>query len=169
MADKRIKDLTNTAAESDIASGNYFALDGSAGTKKLDSTTLLTKTAQNALAGNVAPSFMPNSTNAVAGMPYVYGGKLYIAKEDYSGAWNPSKFNQTSIDELLDKSSNFNGNSKSFSAIPGEAVEFGVNTPLSQGDKVYVLVTGDSGVVSQNRFNVKFTLAERMLAWLAHL
>ena len=49
MADKRIKDLTNTAAESDIASGNYFVLDGSAGTKKLNSTTLLELTAQNAL------------------------------------------------------------------------------------------------------------------------
>ena len=32
MAFKRIKDLTNTAAESDLVSGNYFALDGSAGT-----------------------------------------------------------------------------------------------------------------------------------------
>ena len=49
MADKRIKDLTNTATEADLVSGNYFALDGSAGTKKLNSTTLLTKTAQNAL------------------------------------------------------------------------------------------------------------------------
>ena len=44
-----IHSLTDTATESDIASGNYFALDGSAGTKKLNSTTLLTKTAQNAL------------------------------------------------------------------------------------------------------------------------
>ena len=53
MADKRIKDLTNTASEADLTSGNYIPLDGSAGTKKLDSTTLLTKTAQNALSGGL--------------------------------------------------------------------------------------------------------------------
>lgn len=48
MADKRIKDLTNTATEEDLVAGNYFALDVSAGTKKLNSTTLLELTAQNA-------------------------------------------------------------------------------------------------------------------------
>lgn len=35
MADKRIKDLSTTATEADLVAGNYFALDGSAGTKKL--------------------------------------------------------------------------------------------------------------------------------------
>ena len=35
MADKRIKDLTNTATEADLTSVNYIPLDGSAGTKKL--------------------------------------------------------------------------------------------------------------------------------------
>lgn len=103
MADKRIKDLTNTAAESDIASGNYFALDGSAGTKKLNSTTLLTKTAQNALAGNVAPAFVPNTTNAKAGKPYIYNGALYIAKEDYNGAWDASKFERAVSDEVFSR------------------------------------------------------------------
>ena len=90
MADKRIKDLTNTAAESDIASGNYFALDGSAGTKKLDSTTLLTKTAQNALSGNVAQAFDPTRTNVnpyKAGESVAYDGKTYTFKVDHYGAW----------------------------------------------------------------------------------
>lgn len=97
----RIKDLANTAAESDIASGNYFALDGSAGTKKLNSTTLLTKTAQNALDGNVAPAFVENSTNALAGHLYSWEGKTYIAKEDYYGTWNVSKFEQVSIGNII--------------------------------------------------------------------
>ena len=66
----RIKDLGNTATEADLTSGNYFALDGSAGTKKLNSTTLLTKTAQNALAGNVAPEFDPNKLNDAGGYAY---------------------------------------------------------------------------------------------------
>ena len=79
MADKRIKDLTNTATESDIASGNHFALDGSAGTKKLNSTTLLTKTAQNALAGNVAQAFDPTRDEDhkyIGGERAVYGPEL---------------------------------------------------------------------------------------------
>lgn len=35
MAKKRIKDLTNTATEADLVEGNYLALDGAGGTKKL--------------------------------------------------------------------------------------------------------------------------------------
>lgn len=35
MANKRIKDLATTATEADLVAGNYFALDGSAGTKKI--------------------------------------------------------------------------------------------------------------------------------------
>lgn len=90
MATKRIKDLTNTAAESDIASGNYFAIDGSAGTKKLNSTTLLTKTAQNALAGNVAPAFdetRDNTNPYAAGERVTYNGETYIFKVPHYGAW----------------------------------------------------------------------------------
>lgn len=89
MADKRIKDLTNTATESDIASGNYFALDGSAGTKKLNSTTLLTKTAQNALADNVVPAF--NSSKSYLRDDFVeYNGKLYQFTAAHSGVWTGS-------------------------------------------------------------------------------
>ena len=93
MTDKRIKDLTNTAAESDIASGNYFVLDGSAGTKKLNSTTLLELTAQNALAGNVAPAFDPTRTSDnpyKAGEVVANDGKTYIFKSDHYGAWSSS-------------------------------------------------------------------------------
>lgn len=91
MADKRIKDLTNTATEADLVSGNYFALDGSAGTKKLNSTTLLTKTAQNALASNVVQAFDPTRDEDhkyLAGKDVVaYNGKVYVFKNDHYGAW----------------------------------------------------------------------------------
>lgn len=86
MADKRIKDLTNTATEADLVSGNYFALDGSAGTKKLNSTTLLTKTAQNALAGNVAPAF-DSTVTYQKGDRVAYNGKIYAFKTAHTGAW----------------------------------------------------------------------------------
>ena len=92
MADKRIKDLTNTATEADLTSGNYFALDGSAGTKKLNSTTLLTKTSQDALAGNIAPAFDPTRTSE---NPYKamndfvsYNGQTYVFRNDHYGAWD---------------------------------------------------------------------------------
>ena len=100
----KIKDLTNTATESDIASGNYFALDGGAGTKKLNSTTLLTKTAQNALAGNIAPLF--DSTRTISN-PYkldesvVYQGKVYTFVKEHYGAWNAADVKQSVIGEVL--------------------------------------------------------------------
>lgn len=90
MANKRIKDLTNTATEADLVAGNYFALDGGEGTKKLDSTTLLTKTAQNALAGNVAQAFDPTRTSEnpyKAGESVAYDGKTYTFNVDHYGAW----------------------------------------------------------------------------------
>lgn len=103
MADEneiRSKDLPSAATEADLVAGNYIALDCDV-TKKLEVPTLLNVTAQNALAGNVAPAFDPNVTNAIAGMLYVYGGELYMAREDYSGAWNASKFTSISIDNFL--------------------------------------------------------------------
>lgn len=108
MANKRIKDLTNTATDADIASGNYFALDGIAGTKKLNSTTLLTKTAQNALAGNVAPAFDPAKPNDAGGYAYYtgtnvsYEGKNYVfIANHFSGAWNPVEVEQKPLSETI--------------------------------------------------------------------
>lgn len=121
MADKRIKDITNTATESDIASGNYFVLDGGAGTKKLNSTTLLTKTAQNVLAGNVAPAFDPTRTSDnpyKAGESVAYDGKTYTFKVDHYGAWDADDVKPANVyDEII------------FSALPSkyekvEGIEF---------------------------------------------
>lgn len=47
MATKRIKDLTNTAAEADLVAGNYLALDGGAGTKKLPGNCIAPKSVQD--------------------------------------------------------------------------------------------------------------------------
>lgn len=62
------------------------------GPGEMSKDTLLELTAQNALAGRVATEFVENSTNAKACFPYVWKGKLYVAKEDYSGTWDVSKF-----------------------------------------------------------------------------
>lgn len=99
-----IHSLTDTATESDLVSGNYFALDGSAGTKKLNSTTLLTKTAQNALAGNVAPAFDPTRdeenpyrTNDVV----CYNGKVYKFLQTHSGAWVGAHVQAVDLTDIL--------------------------------------------------------------------
>jgi len=62
------------------------------GPRKMSKDTLLQLTAQNALAGNVAPAFIPNSTTTIAGQPYMYNSVLYIAKEVYQGPWDANKF-----------------------------------------------------------------------------
>ena len=95
-----IHSLTDTATEADLASGNYFALDGSAGTKKLNSTTLLTKTAQNALAGNVAQAFS-SSVSYSNGRKVVYEGKLYRFKADHpAGPWSSSDVELIDVDAM---------------------------------------------------------------------
>ena len=63
------------------------------GPKFMKADTLLELMAQNALAGNVAPEFVPNSTTTRKESPYVYNGLTYVAKEDgYQGPWDNSKF-----------------------------------------------------------------------------
>ena len=93
MANKRFNQITRVVTSFD--SNDVLPIgNGTLGDGKMSEDTLLELTAQNALAGNVAPAFVPNETNAVAGMPYMYGGQLYFAKEDYSGAWDASKFDR---------------------------------------------------------------------------
>ena len=92
MADEteiRTKDLLDAATEADLVAGNYIPLDCDV-TKKLEVPTLLKVTAQNALAGNVAPAFDPARTSEntyKAGESVVYEGKIYTFKVDHYGAW----------------------------------------------------------------------------------
>lgn len=91
MADKRIKDLTNTAAESDLVSGNYLALDGSAGTEKIAGDCIAPRSTQDNLRKTNAEEFDPTRTISD---PYLEGeivgrnGKLYAFKVDHYGAWS---------------------------------------------------------------------------------
>lgn len=49
MANKRIKDLSTNATETDLVSGNYLAIDGSAGTKRLAGDAIAPKSVQTGL------------------------------------------------------------------------------------------------------------------------
>lgn len=152
-----IHSLTDTATESDITSGNYFALDGSAGTKKLNSTTLLTKTAQNALAGNVAEEFDPTRDadhKYLVNEFVVYCGRLYRFDVDHYGAWSAAHVHIADVSEILDYLENDCLIFKDFlSSAPtakyiktdvgvGNSVDF---TPVSAGGYKYVVLPCKKG------------------------
>ena len=95
----RIKRLATTIIA--FRTGDVILVDGPNGTAKMPKDNLLEVTVQNALAGNVATELVPNEPlNVVAGHLYVFGGKLYIAKETYNGPWDASKFKRYSVDTL---------------------------------------------------------------------
>lgn len=74
-----------------FASGDTFSVSNPTnGTRKMSKDTLLTLTAQNALAGNVAPTFDPTRDEDhkyIAGECVSHDGKNYIFKVDHYGAW----------------------------------------------------------------------------------
>lgn len=91
MANKRFNQITRVVTSFD--SNDVLPIgNGTLGDGKMPKDTLLELTAQNALADNVAPAFVPNSTTTIAGQSYVYNGKLYVAKEAYQGLFDASKF-----------------------------------------------------------------------------
>ena len=71
-------------------------VDGPDGTAKMSKDDLLRETAQNALAGNVAPEF-DTTTSYIAGQSVIYRGQFYTFKVDHSGAWDASHADATNI------------------------------------------------------------------------
>lgn len=86
----KIKDIPTSISQ--FRTGDVIPVDGPNGPAKMAKDDLFKETAQNALAGNVVPAFVPNSTTTVAGLSYMYDGSLYMAKEAYQGPWKASKF-----------------------------------------------------------------------------
>jgi len=84
----RIKSLATSITA--FRTGDVIPVDGPSGTAKMSKDDLLAVTAQNALAGNVAPAFDPNRDEDhkyLAGESVTYEGKTYIFKVDHYGAW----------------------------------------------------------------------------------
>ena len=99
MPDERIKDLAVHATE--FASDDYIALDGTTnGTRNMTAANLLKLTAQNSLAGNLAPAY-DNATGAVAGHLYMHEGKSWVCKENTSGDFDSSKFYELPVANVL--------------------------------------------------------------------
>lgn len=107
MANKRFNQITRVVTSFDsndvLPVGNSTLGDG-----KMAATTLLELTAQNALAGNVAPAFDPTKPNDAGGYAYyadeivAYQGATYKFKVNHSsGAWNASEVDRYNAGESL--------------------------------------------------------------------
>lgn len=98
---KRISQLTQTATESDLVAGNYLALDGSAGTKKLPGNCIAPNSVQNALLESIAPPFRTTDDYA-KGDVVQYLGRAYRFTTNHSaGAWNQSDVTSIRLSAFL--------------------------------------------------------------------
>ena len=82
---------TNKINELPDKNEGYFALNDGNGTGKFDVEKIF---------NNFAGKFVPNSTTTVAGLPYMYNGSMYVAKEDYQGAWDVTKFTKVPLSSI---------------------------------------------------------------------
>ncbi len=106
MLFKRIKDWATSITA--FRTGDVIPVDGSVGTAKMSKDNLLRVTAENALAGNVAPAFDPTKPNGSDGYAYhngdpiVYLGHLYrFTADKTTGAWDDSKVKAVDLDEFI--------------------------------------------------------------------
>lgn len=157
----RINALGNTAT--DFESDDYIAIDGATNaTRKMSKDDLLKETAQNALAGNVAPAFDPTRTSDnpyKAGESVAYNGKTYTFKVDHYGAWAasdvvqiPSVYTCVAKDDLVQKFS-----SASETSYAGGITHLfaWVNLyrhccfEVSPGDKINITMRSPNGISSE--------------------
>lgn len=121
----RIKDLGNTATNTDLINSNYIPLDGNAGSKKAPASIL-----GNTM-GAIAPIFDETRT---AVNPYRAGelvtnwGRLYRCKNEHYGAWNASNFTEIHV----------NNSFAQYSRVPNSGYELACNYhfQISSGNKV---------------------------------
>jgi len=104
MLFKRIKDWATTITA--FRTGDVIPVDGPYGTAKMSKDSLLELTAQNVLAGNVAPAFDPTRTSEnpyKAGESVTYEGKTYTFEVSHYGPWDASHVVQKSLAETAMK------------------------------------------------------------------
>ena len=94
--------VENLPEATEYASGDKAVIsNANDGTRQMPENTAEFIQAQKTLAGNVAPPFVENSTSALAGHLYSWEGKIYVAKYNYNGSWDASKFNEFDVAEIL--------------------------------------------------------------------
>lgn len=139
------------------------------GASKMSKDTLLSLTAQNALAGNVAPAFDPTRTSGnpyKAGESVTYEGITYIFKRPHYGAWVAGDAYRTDV-EVITKKLN-----PSYFEIGGFDVENDVYTDINYRVRSRLgyqlkLSAGDS-IVCVDTTNCYFWIQETINGVVSH-
>lgn len=124
---KRIKDWATSITS--FRSGDVIPIDGPSGTTKMSKDDLLRVTAQNALAGNVAPAFDATKPNDAGGYAYYkddvvsYNGVTYKFKVNHpSGAWNIAQVDRYDLDDKLKRFSVVENDEYCFAVVDSSGV-----------------------------------------------
>ena len=124
---KRIKDWATLISA--LRTGDVIPVDGPSGTAKMGKNDLLTETAQNALAGNVAPAFDPNKPNDAGGYAYYtdeivsYNGVTYRFKVNHSsGAWNATEVDSYTLSGVVERFSVITNNDYALAVVDKNGV-----------------------------------------------
>ena len=164
MADKRIKDLSTSATEADLTSGNYIPLDGSAGTKKLPGNCIAPKSVQDSLVDgekilNASVSSIVSmdgkGTTAVTQNFYAAPGKVvYITPS--TTAWAVTSLGSSAY-KLLVSSYDKNGTETGVYFATRDATVQSIVKVAVPGDSAYmrILFRGDVGETVDFRVDVK--------------
>ena len=119
----------------------FMALDDADGTGKMDVATIF---------NNFAGKFNPNVTNAVEGCLYWYDGVLYMAKVDYTGVWDVSKFAKVPVSYYLQSLCRNND------AVFNSFAELAGKQAVSSAHNIdYVLILNDGTALSNGAFTTK--------------
>lgn len=143
MLFKRIKDWATSITT--FRTGDVIPVDGPSGTAKMDKDDLLRETAENALAGNVAPAFDPdqggpnNDGNYPPGYTVIFQGKLYIFNAEHSGAWNPSHVDETNVQNIYVNRYEYARRQDLSKTTSSTNVEFKYYDNIKKGDFVRVV------------------------------
>ena len=140
--DIRGKDLPNIATA--FADDDIIIVDGdNNGTRRMPKDTLLSLTAQNALAGNMAQAFDPTRDEEhayKAGESVVYEGETYTFKVDHYGDWVAADAESISVFGEIDKLNSANRLGLTYSVSNSKYHSQTIFYSLKAGDVVSVYV-----------------------------
>lgn len=139
MATKRIKDLSTSITS--FRTGDVIPVDGPSGTAKMSKDDLLRETAENALAGNVAPAFDATKPNGADGYAYHIGdlvehdGIVYKFIVNKSmGAWDSNDAARTNVDEIVNGEAGFESSGSGVITLNAATIIFSKNDFSISGD-----------------------------------
>ena len=157
-----IKSLSTTITA--FRTGDVITVDGPSGTAKMDKDDLLRETAENALAGNIAPAFDATKPNGDDGFAYHIGDRVSYSGKWYrfilnkpSSAWDSSYVALDNVDYNLSQIDKFKANKfddKVFDFGDWELGSFNSNTLVDDDTDNTVIRTALIPITKTTRFTV---------------